>query len=99
MADMPISILPVRPGTLSADDKAALRESGVVVIEHENPAELQMLVPVSSDLPRGPVLDAALTSLALYATTTSGGTVDRADVMRSNFVTALVKIARESRRG
>ncbi len=38
-------LLPVKPGSLSESDKAALREAGIVVIEHESPSELRLLRP------------------------------------------------------
>lgn len=39
------TLLPVRPGSLSAEDKALLREAGVIVIEHESPETLRLLRP------------------------------------------------------
>jgi hypothetical protein len=37
------AIMPVKIGTLSAEDKAALREAGVIVIEHENPESIRLV--------------------------------------------------------
>jgi hypothetical protein len=37
------SLLPVLPGTISAEDKALLREAGFLVFEHPNPPELKVL--------------------------------------------------------
>ncbi len=42
-----VTLLPVKPGTLNDDDKAALRDAGVIVIEHDNPAELRLITPCS----------------------------------------------------
>lgn len=39
------TLLPVKPGSLSAEDKAMLREAGVIVIEHESPETLRLLRP------------------------------------------------------
>lgn len=38
-------LLPVKPGSLNTKDKAELRKTGVLVIEHDNPAELRLLKP------------------------------------------------------
>lgn len=56
------TILPVKPGTVSDADKAALRDAGVVVIEHEAPHELRLLRP-GYDLPGGALLLAAAKAL------------------------------------
>jgi hypothetical protein len=38
-----LSLLPVLPGTVSAEDKALLREAGFLVFEHPNPPELKVI--------------------------------------------------------
>jgi len=38
-------ILPVKPGSLSTRDIAALRKTGVTVIQHEDPGSLRLLRP------------------------------------------------------
>lgn len=38
-------ILAVRPNSISESDKCALRQEGVIVIEHENPKELRFIRP------------------------------------------------------
>jgi hypothetical protein len=53
------AILPVKPGTISAEDKAALREIGVLVIEHEHPSEIRILRPFS-EIEGGDLLLAAM---------------------------------------
>lgn len=73
------AILPVKPGTLSAEDKAALREIGVVVIEHENPSELRILNTLS-EIPASDMLRCALKALA-----TSDNDYNRGTLQRSNF--------------
>ncbi len=42
------TILPVRPGTLSDADKAALQSAGILVIEHPRPDELRLIKPCLS---------------------------------------------------
>ena len=98
MADTNVSILPARPGTISAEDKATLRDVGVIVVEHENPAELQLLAPFGGNFPTGPVIDAAVHALSLYPANSANG-VSTADYMRSTFVAALAKIAKDRRDG
>ncbi len=56
------TLLPVKPGSLSADDKAALRDAGVIVIEHENPQELRLLRP-SADVDAGTMFACAMEAL------------------------------------
>ena len=58
-----LTILPVKPGTLSDADKAALREGGVITIEHERPEELRLLRP-TADLAPGEMLSCAMHALA-----------------------------------
>jgi hypothetical protein len=36
-------LLPVRPGTINDTDKAVLREAGILVFEHPDPAEVNVL--------------------------------------------------------
>jgi len=57
------TILPVRPGTLSAKDKRALSAAGVVVVEHENPAEVRLLRP-AADLDSSAMLLCAMRALS-----------------------------------
>jgi hypothetical protein len=96
MGDTTVSILPVRPGTISADDKAMLREVGVIVIEHENPEELQLMTPLLGAFPRGPVLDAAMDVLAMFPTD-SRYSPSQSDHMRSAFVAQLAAIRKKER--
>lgn len=42
-----LTILPIRPGTISAADKRALSKAGVIVIEHDNPSEVRLLRPIA----------------------------------------------------
>ena len=39
------AILPVKPGSINAKDKAALRKAGVTVVECEDPAALRLIRP------------------------------------------------------
>lgn len=43
MGEQRKQILPVKPGTIAAEDKAAMLECGVIVVEHPEPAELVFL--------------------------------------------------------
>jgi hypothetical protein len=61
-------LLPVRPGTLSAKDKKALSNAGVIVIEHERPQELRLIKP-HAELDSGDLFVAAMKAL-----TSEGGT-------------------------
>lgn len=56
------TLLPVTPGSLSADDKATLREAGVIVIEHEHPETLRLLRP-AADLDSSELLACAMKAL------------------------------------
>lgn len=96
MGDTTVSILPVRPGTISTDDRALLREACVIVIEHENPAELRTLSREFALPSASKVLAAALESLALRPTSSVGEKTSTADVARSTFVQRLAAIAAES---
>ncbi len=59
---MEVALLPVKPGTMSADDKATLREVGVVVVEHEEPETLRLLTP-TAELGTSDLLGAAMFAL------------------------------------
>lgn len=72
-----ISILPVKPGTLNDDSKAALREVGVVVIEHENPTELRMLSPMT-EVPASDMLRCAMKALVVGDNDYNKGILQRA---------------------
>lgn len=61
-ASQEVTILPVKPGSVSDADKAALRAAGVLVIEHDSPNDLRLLRP-SSDLQGLPLLRAAVKAL------------------------------------
>lgn len=41
------TIMPVKPGTISDADKAALKEIGVLVIEHEDPDSIRLITPMN----------------------------------------------------
>lgn len=57
-----ISILPAKPGSISEDSKAKLREFGVVVVEHENPSELRLLSP-NTEVPAGVIMACAMEAM------------------------------------
>ena len=57
------TILPVKPGTLNEQDRATLREVGVVVIECENPREIRLLRP-ACELDSSALVRAALKALS-----------------------------------
>lgn len=43
-----VTILPVKPGTLTKADKAELKKAGVIVVEHESPGELRLITPTAT---------------------------------------------------
>lgn len=90
------AIMPVRPGSMSEGDKAALREIGIVVFEHDNPAEVQLIAPFAGNFPTGPVITAAVTTLALYPSDSSKSGPSQADHMRSYFVQCLAAICKKT---
>ena len=55
-------ILPVKPGSLNAKDKAALRKAGVIVVEHESPEEIRFLRP-TADIDSSDMLLCAMRAL------------------------------------
>jgi hypothetical protein len=57
MADAP-AIMFVKPGAISPDDKAVLREAGVIVVETNDPDAVR-LVQAGHDLPSSALLAAA----------------------------------------
>ncbi|ULQ45835.1 hypothetical protein JN531_012065 [Flagellatimonas centrodinii] len=56
------NLLPVKPGTLSPQDRETLREAGVIVIEHEHPEELRLL-RASTELSASEMLECAAKAL------------------------------------
>ncbi len=76
-------LLPVKTGSISKRDRAALRKGGIIVIEHENPTELKLLRPLveveSSDLLR----------LALKALCVEGGYDSKGNEQREAFAIGL----------
>lgn len=92
------AIMPVRPGTVSEADRASLRDAGIVVFEHENPAEVLLIAPALHFNP-GPVAAAALAALAISPCKESGRQANTIDVARSEFIARLAEIAAEASRG
>ena len=64
-------ILPVKPGTIAADDRAELRAAGIIVIECEAPDELRLL-RARSELSHSDMLQCALTALSRHEGTSVG---------------------------
>lgn len=79
------TLLPVRPGTISDEDRALLRDFGVIVIEHENPEELRLIQP-GVEIDAGTMLTSALAALARV-----GDTYNKGTLQRSAFVFELAK--------
>lgn len=77
------TLLPVKPGTLSPEDKNALRNAGIIVIEHENPAELKLMKP-TAEIDGSEILRCAMKALISY----TGGI---ADGQRVEFTNQLAK--------
>jgi hypothetical protein len=86
---MEIALLPVRTGTISAEDKAALRDAGVVVIEHEAPETLRLLTP-TAELGTSDLLGAAM-----YALVDSGHASTQTQAAFTHHVGALIRAKRK----
>jgi hypothetical protein len=86
---MEIALLPVKPGTLSDEDKANLAKAGIVVIEHAEPDTLRLLTP-TAELSGGDLLWAAMH--ALTGPSNSASTSCQAD-----FARAVGRLIREKR--
>jgi hypothetical protein len=76
-----------KPGALSDEDHAALREAGVVVVRLEDPTEFR-LVRAQPELNAGDILAAALTGLSPASDGSSSAGSNRA-----KFVEQLAKAA------
>ena len=88
------TLLPVRPGTLTPNDKAKLSKIGIIVIEHENPAELRLLKPCA-DISGNVLLIAALEALN---STTANGYLSNAQVQFAKTISrAIIKRAGDER--
>ena len=85
---METNILVTKPKTLNRKDKDLLRESGVIVVEAENPEEVRFLRP-EADLAHGDMLYAAMQAIAC-------GTLENQKEKFANAMAALVKANRES---
>lgn len=90
------AIMPVRPGSMNEADKARLREIGIVVFEHDNPAEVQLIAPFAGNFPAGPVIDAAVQCLAMFPSDYKHPSPSQADHMRSAFVSKLAAISKKA---
>lgn len=84
---MEIALLPVKPGTMSAEDKATLREAGVVVVEHEEPETLRLLTPTAE------IGTTDMLRAAMFALVDSGNASTAA---RADFTTFIAKLVREN---
>ena len=78
-----------KPGAISAEDRSALREAGVVVVELDDPNEFRQ-VRAHPELSSGDILTAALTALSPE----SDGGASSATRNRSEFVRLLAKAGR-----
>ena len=85
---MEIALLPVKSGTISAEDKAALREAGVVVVEHEAPETLRLLMPMAE------VGASDLLGAAMFALVDSGDASTAAQAAFTQHVGALIRAKR-----
>lgn len=72
-----VTLLPVKPGSLTIEDKTILREVGVIVIEHENPHEIRLLRP-SAEVAASDLLMCAMKALATSDADYNKGTLQRA---------------------
>lgn len=57
-------ILVTKPGALTAADRKLLRDSGVVVVEAKNPAEVKLISTERGELDGGALLHAAVKAVA-----------------------------------
>lgn len=56
-------ILITKPGALNQRDRAALRKSGVVVVEADNPSDVKLIDASGSEVSAGSMLFAALQAI------------------------------------
>lgn len=71
------TILPVKPGSINDADRAALKEIGVLVIEHEVPESIRLITPLT-ETSQAEMLKLAVKALSSYKGVT-------ADSMREYF--------------
>jgi ATP phosphoribosyltransferase regulatory subunit HisZ len=83
---MEIALLPIKPGTMSAKDKATLREAGVVVVEHEKPETLRLLTPTAE------IGTMDMLRAAMFALVDSGNASTSA---RADFTTMVARMVKE----
>jgi len=76
-------IMPVKPGSLNADDKKALSDAGIIVIEHPEPETVRLLRP-AAELSGSQMLLAAMRALTLQGYGESS--------MRAHFTTQIAKM-------
>jgi hypothetical protein len=87
---MDIALLPIKPGTMSAEDKAMLREAGVVVVEHEESHTLRLLTP-TAELGGGDLFACAMHALA-------GPSNSASSSCQADFTRAVAALVRQQRR-
>jgi len=71
------TILFVKPGAISSDDKTALSGAGVIVVEIENPQDVKF-VRAGAELSSTELLSAAASAIAIGTTLNSGNEIKRA---------------------
>lgn len=71
-----VTLLPIKPGTMTDADKTILREAGVIVVEHENPSELKLLRP-GIEIESSTILVCAMKALAKSGQITDTGVLQR----------------------
>ncbi len=66
---METTILPVKPNTLSKQDKAALKKVGIVVVECDEPSELRLMT-TTMEMSANDMLFAAISAIAKHGNMT-----------------------------
>jgi hypothetical protein len=94
MADTPLLVVFPR-GQLSADDKAQMREVGIIAVEADDPKSVQQLhlaAPfVSTQINGDAIVRAALKALADGSPQTSGGSITGVGLAAHRFVQLISK--------
>jgi len=63
-----MNVLVTKPNTLTAEDKAALREAGIVVVEAKRPDDVRLLDPAGPSMKPDDLFYSALQALAQSST-------------------------------
>lgn len=84
-----VALLPVKPGTISAEDRTTLRAAGIVVVEHDEPHTLRLLTPTAE------LGTSDLFACAMHALTGASATM----ASQASFTQAVAALVRSKRAG